>query len=131
MQKKDSEPTVQDNELKALFSNFDPTLSSHKRFIINLHRRLETIELLHREMASIRRKNRRAVVMAAIAGFVAGVASCLLMPSLASLMTALQIHNTSLSVASPEFSVLLWLLPAGVTLLTSLGIYNLTSRTGY
>lgn len=131
MQKNDTDTPTQDDELKALFSNFNPLMSSDKRFITRLQRRLDTIDRLNHEMVTMRRRNRRAVILATLAGFVAGVLTCLLLPSLTSLIIKPDLQWSFLSLISPESSAVLWLLPAGAALLASLGVYSLTSKAAY
>lgn len=131
MQKNNTDTPTQDDELKALFSNFNPHISSDKRFMTRLQRRLDTIDRLNHEMVTMRRRNRRAVVLAALAGFVAGVLTCMLLPSLTSLITKPDLSYPVFSLVSSVSPVMLWLLPAGATLLASLGVYSLTSKAAY
>lgn len=131
MQKNNTDTPTQDDELKALFSNFNPHISFDKRFMTRLQRRLDTIDRLNHEMVTMRRRNRRAVVLAALAGFVAGVLTCMLLPSLTSLITKPDLSYPVFSLVSSVSPVMLWLLPAGATLLASLGVYSLTSKAAY
>ena len=131
MQENDKDTATQDDELKILFDNFEPLISSDERFMLNLQQRLDTIDLLHREIAAARRRNRRAVGLAALAGFVAGVLTCLLLPSLISFITNSALQGPVLSLIPSGSVMILWLLPAAAALSASLGIYNLRSRAGY
>ncbi len=131
MLKSDTDIPTQDDELKALFSNFNPHISSDKRFMTRLQSRLDTIDRLNHEIAAMRRRNRRAVVLAALAGFVAGVLTCLLLPSLTSLVIKPDLSWPVLSLVSSVSPVMLWTLPAGAAILASLGVYSLTSKAAY
>ncbi|MDE6680949.1 MAG: hypothetical protein K2J92_06325 [Muribaculaceae bacterium] len=131
MQENNTDTTAQDDELRALFSRFDPVLPPDTRFMAQLQQRLDTIELLQNKMAAMRRRNRLAVACAAFAGFAAGILSCMLMPLLTALLENLRTEYLFLPDIPHEASVLLWLLPAGAALLTSLRVYDMTSRAGY
>lgn len=72
--------TMDNDNLKELFGNFNPDLSSGSDFIARLQQRMDTIEMVRQYNAELRRRNRIAVMIAALAGFIMGVVLTLLMP---------------------------------------------------
>ena len=59
-------------ELKSLFTNFEPELSSDFKFMNKLERNLNSVEIIKRHTAEVRSRNKKAVAIAAFAGFIVG-----------------------------------------------------------
>lgn len=61
------------DKIKDLFTDFNPELSSDAQFMSRLQRNMEMAELVKRQSAVFRKRNKTAVVVAALSGFVVGV----------------------------------------------------------
>ena len=61
-----------DDPIKKIFDSYTPELSPDADFMAALRRRLDTVEELRAELAAERRRSRRALVWATLAGMVAG-----------------------------------------------------------
>ena len=115
---------MEDKLIKDLFDRFDPALSDTDRFMDSLSARLDAIDAVRRDNASALRRMRRTAAVAAIAGFVAGVAFTLALPALQRLLAdagGALLHGESLASFTDLLPLMSWLVVAGATAGTSLG----------
>ena len=63
---------MEEERLKDIFNDYDPELSSSRNFIERLERNLNAVELIQKENAKATRRNKAAVLIASIAGFITG-----------------------------------------------------------
>lgn len=77
------------DDIKQLFEGFDPDVSSDADFMQRLESGLDRFELVKESGEVSRRRRRRAAVLAACAGFVAGIIFTCLLPSFAGLLARL------------------------------------------
>lgn len=100
---------MEDDKIKELFSGFEPQLSSDSRFMRKLQQNMEAVELVKRRSESVRKRNRVAVVVAALSGFVAGVILSLLYPLISESLPVIQfkmpyVNSAAISV-SPQVPI--------------------------
>ncbi len=116
--------TMDNDNLKELFGNFNPDLSSGSDFIARLQQRMDTIEMVRQYNAELRRRNRIAVMIAALAGFIMGVVLTLLMPLIGDWIATFR-----LSVPGHAFNIdlhyIAWVLLAAVSMFTALNTYEI------
>lgn len=110
-----------------MFRDFDPELSPGTTFMARLSRSLDALELVKRQQLAERRRNRRAVAIAAVAGFAAGVVFALLLPFAAAWLSA--VHVSLPSFGLPEliidFRPVAWMAAASAAVLISVNIYEI------
>lgn len=115
---------MDNDNLKELFGNFNPDLSSGSDFIARLQQRMDTIEMVRQYNAELRRRNRIAVMIAALAGFIMGVVLTLLMPLIGDWIATFR-----LSVPGHAFNIdlhyIAWVLLAAVSMITALNTYEI------
>lgn len=115
---------MDNDNLKELFGNFNPDLSSGSDFIARLQQRMDTIEMVRQYNAELRRRNRIAVMIAALAGFIMGVVLTLLMPLIGDWIATFR-----LSVPGHAFNIdihyIAWVLLAAVSMFTALNTYEI------
>lgn len=115
---------MDNDNLKELFGNFNPDLSSGSDFIARLQQRMDTIEMVRQYNVELRRRNRIAVMIAALAGFIMGVALTLLMPLIGDWIATFR-----LSVPGHAFNIdlhyIAWVLLAAVSMFTALNTYEI------
>lgn len=63
---------MEDDKIKGLFEGFAPQLSSDSQFLDKLQRELDGVEFVKQSNAKALRRNRRALVVAALTGLVVG-----------------------------------------------------------
>ena len=119
---------MEDDKIRELFSNFQPPLSSTPMFMARLQKNMEAVEIVRQYNKALRRRNRLAVAIAAVCGFVMGVITTLVLPLIGGSLT-------SLSVTLPRFmqsgsfaidgSILSWILTAGVSVIFAINAYEI------
>lgn len=119
----------QDDKLKELFSDFTPDLSSDSLFMSRLERSLNSVEIIKQQAVEMESRNRKAVVIAAIVGFVAGFLFSLLLPTLQHAVASWQLTlpDSSWSTTLAEnFTVFAWLAISLASSLIALNTYELS-----
>ena len=118
---------MEDDKIKDLFKEFDPELSSSFQFMTKLKRNMEAVEIVRQYNASVKRRNKLAVAIAATCGFAMGVLTTWLLPFitgwLASLNFTVSLHKAG--DMTLDFGYLGWLLIAGVSVMTALSAYEI------
>lgn len=122
----------EDDKIKELFRGFDPELPSESLFMSRLKRNMEGVELVKRQTEAARRRNRRAVTAAAIAGFAVGVIFTVLMPYLCELISGINISIPYLGIQTfvLEPYILLWPIAAIVASVTAYNTYEIAMAKG-
>jgi len=77
--------TSDDDRLRQIFDDYRPELGPDADFMARIGRSLDTVESLRTALADARRRNRRALVWATLAGMVAGALLTAAVPGLRSL----------------------------------------------
>ena len=115
-----------DDNLKELFSRFEPELAPDYESMNRLRKNLERVEFVKRECAVLRRRNRLAVVVAALAGFAAGVGCTLLFPILSSWLAGLSLPSFMTGVAEMEaqWHLVGWIVSAAAAFFTAMATYD-------
>lgn len=112
-----------DDKLKSLFNEFNPTLgSSDSDFMARLRHSMEAVEIVRRQNTLLRRHNRRSLALAALCGFAVGIVLTLLMPYLRAIgpdiAPDIALYNTF------RTHILPWIMIAVATAGTALGAYR-------
>ncbi len=109
---------ITDDPLRNLFDGFEPDLGPDEPFMAALRRRLDLVESLRAEVEAGRRRSRRSMVWATLAGMVVGALLVTLFPGLSGLLTI-----------PPQYTALAgWALAAGGAIMAALATFN-TLRT--
>lgn len=123
---------MEDDKLKSLFADFQPELSSDSLFMNRLERNMESVEIVKRRMEEMRTRNRRAVAVAAIVGFVVGFLFSLMLPYLSGLVAGWQVtlpQESVRSVVADWFAVIAWGVIGGTAVIAAINTYDMmTSR---
>lgn len=118
---------MEDDNIRNLFNDFQPELSSSFQFMSKLKKNMEILEILkHREIA-LKKRNKLAVVIAAVSGFVMGIILSLLLPLIGNWVATFRvslphIQSSSLTI---DYSPLAWIVMAGVCIITALNTYEI------
>ncbi len=117
---------MEDDRLQDIFREFDPELSSSFQFMTRLEKNMEAMEIVRQYHAAQRRRNRWAVAIAGVAGFAVGVVMTLLFPLITEWIASFNfsVPLTHSSTLNFDFRYLAWLLVAALSVLTSVGVYN-------
>lgn len=74
----------QDDNIKKLFEDFNPELSSRLDFMARLERNLDAVEIVKQHNSASHKAGRRIAVMSGLAGVVVGLLLAMVMPYLRS-----------------------------------------------
>lgn len=119
---------MDDDKIRDLFRTFQPELTSERGFLSRLEDKMKAIDMVKRQIADMRRRNRIAVAVAAVSGFVVGVVLTLLMPMILDWSTTVNLSVPRLGIpeVNVDMHVVCWTLMAAVCVLTVYGSYELT-----
>lgn len=117
-----------DNDIKKLFEVFTPTLSSDTDFIARLQKNMDAVESVKTHVATLQRRNRIAVVAAALAGFMTGVLCTLLFPFIADSLAPLSLSIPHLQIPpiNINWRIVGWLLSGTLCVLAAVQTYSFT-----
>lgn len=118
---------MEDDKLRSLFNDFQPELSSSFQFMTKLQKNMDMVEILKQHDIALKRRNKLAVVIAAVSGFVMGVILTLLFPLIGNWVSTFSIslphiHISSLTI---DYSLVAWIVMAGVCIITALNAYEI------
>lgn len=119
---------MEDDKLKSLFADFQPELSSDRQFMSCLERNMESVEIVKRRMAEMRARNRRAIAVAAVVGFVVGFLFSLALPYLSGLVADWQLtlpEESVMSVAADYFAVIAWAVTGATAVIAAINTYDM------
>ncbi|MDE5773853.1 MAG: hypothetical protein K2H86_05300 [Muribaculaceae bacterium] len=120
---------MDDDKIRDILGRFNPQLSSSERFMSELSRNLESVEMIKRHAAEVRRRSRRAVVSAAVVGLITGMILMWLMPYLQGAVMKVQGAMPSiagLNVIIDHYMLISWIVTALVCVVVSLNVYELS-----
>ena len=122
---------MEEDRLKDIFNEYEPDLTSRMAFMERLERNLNAVEIIHQENARATKRNRIAVILASIAGFLAGFLFSFALPYICNMISALEDcipMNSMLDNLNVIFefqSVIAWIIIGAVSVFTSIGTYNM------
>lgn len=118
---------MNEDNLKTLFDDFNPGLTSDDRFLSRLEQNLRSVEVVKEQIATAQKKKRLPVIIAALTGFIAGLLCTLAYPFLHTTLNNLVQAGTEATIISDYSPILIYTL---ITLLTgtlTYIAYDLTS----
>lgn len=118
---------MDDDKIKGLFQGFQPEFSSDMDFMSRLQRSMDAVESVRRQNLALQKRNKLAVAIAALSGFVLGVIMTLLFPIISNWMTTIHFTLPSLQIAAIDIepSHIGMLAMAAVCVILTLNIYEL------
>ncbi len=118
---------MEDQNIKNLFKEFQPELSSSSLFLTELENKLDTIELIRKQNSLIQRQYKIAIGISAFCGMVIGSILTLMFPILQNLITLFfeSILNMPNSIVSKNYGVETWILISGFVLFFVFNVYEI------
>lgn len=119
---------MEDDKLKSLFAEFQPELSSDSLFMNRLERNMESVEIVKRRVEEMRARNRRAIAVAAIVGFIVGFLFSLSLPYLSGLVAGWQVtlpQESVMNVVADRFAVIAWGVIGAVAVTAAINTYDM------
>ncbi len=120
---------MEEDKLKDIFKDFNPDLSSDSDFMSRLERSMEAVEIVKRQNAETHRRSKRAVVWAALAGFVAGVVMTILQPYICRWLGGLDftISIPSVTTVAIDPGLIVWFATAAISVFIAYNTYEIAS----
>lgn len=120
---------MEEDKLKDLFGNFNPELPSDFSFMAKLNHNLDRVEMIKKHNTEVASRRKKAVVIAACVGFIAGFLFSLTLPYLGNVMANLQASlpsESTLRMLTDHYLTVAWLIIGGATAFISLNAYDLS-----
>lgn len=119
---------MEDEKLREIFESYRPSLRPQDEFMTVLERRMRAVESVKRQAAVMRRRNRVAVVVAALSGFLAGVVATLLFPIVEQWVATLNVSLPSSWLPNVEAACVIaeWVIAATACVIAAYNAYGLT-----
>lgn len=116
---------MEEEKITDLFSNFQPELSSSFGFMTKLKRTMEAVEIVKQHNSTLRKRNRVAVAVAAVSGFLMGVVLTLLLPLIRECFSTLDMPLLQFSGFAVDYIILWWMVVAAACVLTAINAYEI------
>lgn len=120
---------MEEDKLKTLFSDFEPELTSDFQFMNRLQRNLNSVELIKRRNAEARIRSKKAVVIAAVVGFIVGFLFSLSLPYLTEAVSNWRLElpsGSALIALADNFATIAWLVIGAISVLIAINTYELS-----
>ena len=108
---------MEEDKLKDIFKDFNPDLSSDSDFMSRLERSMKAVEIVKHQNAETHRRSKRAIVWAALAGFVAGIVMTILQPYIFKWLGGLDftISIPSVTTVAIDPGLIVWIATAAIS----------------
>lgn len=118
---------MDDDKIRNLFDNFNPDIASSFQFMEQLKKNMEAVEIVRQHNVALRKRNRIAVAIAAVSGFLTGVILTLLFPLIGDWVSTFNISIPRLQISeiTVDYSFVAWIIMAGVSVITALNAYEI------
>ncbi len=119
---------MNDDELIDMFAGLTPAVTDDKAFLSRLDKCLDAVETVRRQNIVVCRLNRRAALVAALVGFVVGVAFTLAIPWFLTAIASVEMPHTDILTlpAADVARVLLWCLAGGASVVSAVNAYDIS-----
>ena len=122
---------MEDDNIRSLFADFDPDLSSSFQFMDRVEREIDNMEIVHKHLTARRQRSRIAMSFAACVGFVVGFVLALYIPYFEALIQGVSLPAMPdfATRFAPDFdaiAMILWVCIGVIVIVASVGSYELT-----
>lgn len=125
---------MDDEKIRNIFINYRPEISSDFKFMKKLEQNLNSVEIIRQHNAEIKAKNRKAVVIAAIAGFIVGFFFSMSLPYLENFIAEWELtlpDKSVMKVLADYFMLIAWIIIGAATVFTSLNTYEAVLKSTF
>ena len=120
---------MEDDKLESLFANFEPDLPSDVGFMNKLQQNITTVDTIIQEVADIRSRNKKALIIGLFIGFLVGFLFSLLLPYLNATVSNWQLtlpNESLLKIFTNNFTVIAWIVIGTTSVLASINSYEVS-----
>ncbi|MCM1052018.1 MAG: hypothetical protein NC349_08655 [Paenibacillus sp.] len=116
----------QDDNIKKLFEDFNPELSSRLDFIVRLERNLDAVEMVKQRNSASHRAGRRIAVMAGLAGVAVGLILAMVMPYVMPVLAKMiGAYDIDAAVVNDMVTVGIYCVVGLISILVSVSTYDI------
>ena len=118
---------MEQDDIKKIFDDFAPELDSDENFMAIFQRNINAAELIRRHSILMRRRNKRALVFASLAGFVIGVLFSLALPWVSGIVEGIHLNADSpllLCKILDNWTLAAWTFIAVSSMFVSYNVYD-------
>lgn len=121
---------MEEDNFKEIFNSFNPDLSSDADFMSTLRRSMNAVEIVRKRNAELHRRGKRAIVIASLAGFVAGVIMTILQPYIIAWLGEIHLRLSipSSQAVNIDYTLISWMATAIISLTIALNTYHMASH---
>ena len=119
---------MEEDKLKDIFNKFEPELSPDYLFMNRLRGSLESVEMIKERHQAMKRKSRRAVVIATIAGFIVGMLFSFALPYIGESVKNLAHSYPDMALMkgiAENYLLLGWIVIAALSIYASVNVYDI------
>jgi|GEM_PF-725497 len=118
---------MEEKDLTSLFASYNPQISSDSEFMSRMRRNLRAVNMVREQTAAMHRKNRLAMAIASVTGFISGVIFTLCYPYIAAFLSSLVKAGTTAALLYNNYgNVAVWSIICCATALLSYSAYDIT-----
>lgn len=119
---------MEDDKLNELFNDFHPNLSPDSCFMSKLEDSLDKVEFIRQHNFEMRKRSKKAVVIAALSGFITGIIFMLLVPYTDNIVRTfkLSIPQFGPDILFLSYNILTWIIAAFLSVVSALTAYDIT-----
>ncbi|MDE6650539.1 MAG: odorant receptor [Muribaculaceae bacterium] len=117
---------MEDDKLKDIFDGYNPELSSSFQFMRKLERNMESVEIIKRHDAALKRRNKIAVAISGLCGFAMGVILTLILPLIENRISSMSILLPFINISrlTVDYGFVAWIVIAAASVLTAINAYE-------
>lgn len=119
---------MEDDKIKEMFAAFNPELPPANDFMERLRHNMEAVEMIRRRQAQLRRQGRKAVAIASLAGFAAGMLFSMMLPWIGATVERMQLAShagTWANMLADNYVTISWSVIAAITVFTAINVYEI------
>ena len=114
-----------DENIRKLFSDYNPDVSSSPMFMHRLKKSMDAVEIVRQHQIMLKKRNRVAIVIAALCGLLTGFSLSFAFPAASLWISriAASFPTVPLMNATIDYRFVLWVIIAGITCLVAYQSY--------
>lgn len=120
---------MDDDRIRNSFNDFEPELSPDHAFIDRLQQNLNAVEAVRRQTEELNKRNKAAVAIAALVGFIAGILFSSALPYLSQAIADLRLSSFQCGILDHIAAYRLtisWIITGAVSVVTAMNAYEIS-----
>lgn len=118
----------EDKDLRKIFNDFNPQLSSDRLFMVRLECKLKAMDAVKMQLEKSQRNHKRAIRITAVTGFIFGVVAALSYPMLYAFIADLISSIGRVEILNEYLGIFTWIIICLLGSALTFTTYDLTDR---